>query len=109
MSAATIITGYEIPAKENPFTKIVEQLIKDADKSPAAQIHGAAEKGSGTPTFASEAAKFRSAAREAGYTGKLVETEEGADEAGEFIVGTFILAPKRERKPNKGKGDSDAK
>lgn len=90
-----IITGYKAPERVNPFAKDIDAMI-DAGEGAAYELIANTEKVEGQRgTIASQRARFQDAARDAGYSAKVTESEDREDGTTRVV---FILGPKRERK-----------
>lgn len=96
-----IIQNYERPTAVNPFKADVDALI-DAGENAAYELIGQTEKTEGVRgTIASRRARFQDAAREAGYSARVVESEDREDGTTRLVL---VLAPKR---THKRKADAD--
>lgn len=89
-----ILTNYSIPAPVNPYAKDVDALI-DAGEGAAYELVAPTKPAEGKRgSVATERVKFQNAARDAGYTARVVEDEDREDGTTRLV---FILTDKRER------------
>lgn len=101
-----VITNYVAPAKTNPYKADIDALI-NAGEGAAYELAGetvAAEGKRGS--IATERVKFQTAARDAGYTAKVVESEEREDGTTRLV---FVLTDKRSRTAKPKGDDAEAK
>lgn len=97
-----IIKNYERPVPVNPFAADIDALI-DAGDGAAYELIAQTEKTEGVRgTITSQRARFQDAAREAGYSARVMEKEEREDGTTRLV---FVLADRRTRTPKGAPAD----
>lgn len=93
-----ILTGFTVPAKENPFAADVAELAAAGDDA-AFELIAQTEKTEGvTGTISSKRAQFQDAAREAGFSARVVPTATEVREDGTTRI-VLVLNARRTRAP----------
>lgn len=89
-----IIKNYVAPKSVNPFAGVIDELI-DAGEGAAYQHTAPTEKGEKGSDIATDKRNIQNAAREAGYSARVVESDDDGKGTSRIVV---ILAPKRVRR-----------
>lgn len=89
-----ILKNYVAPKAVNPFASVVDELI-DAGEGAAFEHIAHTERTEGvTGTAATDRKRFQDAARDSGYSARIVENDEREDGTTRLV---FILTAKRTR------------
>ena len=89
-----ILTNYTAPAPVNRYAKDVDALIDAGEGAAYEMVHPTVAAEGKRGSIATERVTFQNAARDAGYTARVVENDEREDGTTRLV---FILADKRTR------------